>query len=592
MRSADSVVQVGGPRMRALLAALVLRANQPVPVKHLVNAAWEGDTPLTSAATVHSYVCRLRARLASAGPDGENRILTDATGYRLRVEPGESDVELFRERIDRSHTLLNDSCPADAGTELSAALALWRGPALTDVPGRFAQLEAVSLNEARLAAQQESMEIDLSFGRHTQVIPELQAMFLRYPQRERLAALLMRALYRGGQQAEALQVYRTARQALVEELAIEPGPELKAVHQKILNHDVELAFPAATPGAGRHSLPPDTGTFVGRALEVRRIVTAATARPHDGRALGIAAIDGMAGVGKTRLAVHVSHQLADRFPDGQLFVDLHGHTDGRAQKEPSAALAELLEAVGVPAGSIPVTLEQRIAVWRTQLANRKVLLVLDNAASAAQVTPLLTGGSGCFVLITSRNRLIGSQTTETLSLKRLAGPEAGAFFEAMLADRRAAAESGAVAELTEMCGGLPLALQFAAARLRHRPTWTIADLVAQLHRDRLLMADLDIGKNGLAAAFDTSFACLNTEQQRVFRAVSRYRRNTFTVTAVAAATGLSSLDAERMLESLVDVNMIEPLTFGQYQIHDLLRAYGQRAVRFHSGEPPAAVAVE
>ncbi|MFI6096923.1 BTAD domain-containing putative transcriptional regulator [Lentzea sp. NPDC051213] len=572
VRSSGSVVQVGGPRVRALLAALVLRGNQPVSVKHLVNAAWDDDSPLTSSATVHSYVCRLRARLASVGLDGEDRILTDATGYRFRLEPGESDVEVFRERIEHGRSALNVGSLTEAAEALSSALSIWRGPALSEIPGSFAELEAVSLNEERLAARQESLEIDLAFDRHTQVIPELRTLFLQHPKKERLAALLMRALYRSGQQAEALQVYRTARQALVDDLAVEPGPELKSLHQKILNHDVELALPAGSLGAGRRSLPPDTPGFVGRADELRRIVDAATSGGVAGSALGITTIDGMAGVGKTRLAVHAAHLLADQFPDGQLFVDLHGHSGGQEPMDPAAALAELLEAVGVPAASIPATLEQRVAVWRTQLVNRKVLLVLDNAVSAAQIEPLLPGGKGCSVLVTSRNRLVGSHTTQTVSLQPLEVREAVDFLSATLAPQRVAAEPDAVAELAEMCGGLPLALHFAAVRLCNRPVWSISDLTALLSRDRLAMADLDIGKNGLAAAFSTSYDRLSAEQRTVFLSVSAFESRPFDVSAAGARSG-DRFVAERVLESLADANVVEPLRFGHYRVHSLMRAY-------------------
>ncbi|WP_215543893.1 AfsR/SARP family transcriptional regulator [Amycolatopsis sp. CA-230715] len=565
---------MGGPRVKALLATLVLHANHPVPVKALVDAAWDRDWQQASAATVHSYICRLRTRLAAAGTDGVDRICTDSNGYRLKVEPGESDVEVFRREVEIGRANATIGLLEEAGNALGRALALWRGPALSELPGKIARIEAVQLDDARIVAEEERLEIELAFQRDADVIPDLRKLLLQHPLRERLAALLMRALYRRGQQAEALQVYRTTRQALVDELAVEPGPDLHRLHQKILSQDAELDSPAAQAAVAINSLPATGLEFVGRAADVSLIMAMACAKSQAKGTALIGSINGMAGVGKTAFAVHVSHALAEFYPDGQLFVDLHGHSATDAPKKPVEALAELLESAGVPARAIPDTLAQRAAKWRDQLSSRRMLIVLDDAADVEQVRPLMPGGSGSLILVTSRNQLIGLNATHTLFLRPLATAEAIALFVTMLADGRGAAEPEAVAEVVELCGKLPLAIYLAAARLRHRPSWTVAELGHLLRRERLWAAEGDAGENRLVRSFAASYLRLNPVRQRMFRLLSLVQGRAFDLAAAAALAGLTPAEAESVLESLVDANMLESVSLERYQMHELLVSYG------------------
>jgi tetratricopeptide (TPR) repeat protein len=494
----------------------------------------------------------------------------------MRLEQGELDAEVFRERVEAGRNAARAGQASQASDELSSALALWRGPALADISGQPAQAEAASLNEAYLTAQEESLEIALALDRHAQVIPDLRSLSLQHPRRERLAGLLMRALYRCGQQVEALQVYRKIRQALVEELAVEPSPELRHLHQQILNHEVEPTAPATQSIAGPSQIPADVPGLVGRERQVRTVVDFVDSYGLTAGSSVVSAVDGMAGVGKTAFAVHVCYVLADRYPDGQLFIDLRGHTPGQKQLEPAAALADLLQSLGVPGASIPGTLEQRAGMWRTQLAKRRIVVVLDNAVSTSQVEPLLPGSGRSLVLITSRYRLIGLRATQTLSLAPLSPTDAPMLLSRMLVDGRAEAEPGAARELVEMYGRLPAAICLAAERLRHRSSWSIADLNEHVRGDLLLVADVEAGNNALVPAFAESYRRLSGQQQQVFRLLRLHGNRPFSVRPVAAATGLSLSDAESVLESLVDANVLESFEFGRYRLQELLSAYLER----------------
>ncbi|WP_344647170.1 AfsR/SARP family transcriptional regulator, partial [Cryptosporangium japonicum] len=425
--SAGAVVSIGGPRVKTLLAALLVNANQTLRVDWLADAVWNEQPPPAAAATLHSIVCRLRARLADIGPDGENRIVTDADGYRLRVEPGELDADVFHQRVDAARVAVGDGRPDEAATLYREALALWRGSPLANVTAHFAQAYSVPLDETRIAVTAERLDLELSAGRDVQAIPELLVLLQRYPLRENLVRLLMLALYRSGQQVEALHVFRTARRALVDELGVEPSRRLQLLHQQILNNDVPAEAPERPAVSGCHNLPPDTGDFTGRDAELRRLTRpgAAPGTPH---APLVGAINGMPGVGKTALAVRAAHLLAERYPDGQVFLDLRTHDVQDRRRGPAAALEALLLLLGVPTGAIPASVEQRAAMWRTQLAHRRMVVVLDDAADAAQVAPLLPGTPTCAVLVTSRGRLPGLPANCTVALAPLPSSDAATLF--------------------------------------------------------------------------------------------------------------------------------------------------------------------
>ncbi|HVQ94125.1 MAG TPA: AfsR/SARP family transcriptional regulator, partial [Mycobacteriales bacterium] len=372
-------VVLGGPQPAKALAALLLADGRVVALAALVDALWDGEPPPTATHQVHKLIAGLRRKLPGL-------IVTDPPGYRIRLEQATVDLARFAELV-ATPTVPN----------LTAALDLWRGPALSGIDSRALRAAAAALDERRLAAVETLTDLRLAAGEAVAVAAELPAVIASHPLRETLRRQLMTALYQSGRQAEALSAYADTRALLAEELGLDPGPELARLQERMLRAD-----PALRPAGSKAlcTLPYDLPDFAGRAADLRRLVAA-------GPAVVISAIDGMAGIGKTALAVHAAYQLAERYPDGQLFCDLHAHTPGAPPVEPAVALDRLLRMVGVPAETIPDGLDERSARWRAELAGRRMLVVLDNAAAAAQVRPLLPGSPGCLVLLTSRRRLGG-----------------------------------------------------------------------------------------------------------------------------------------------------------------------------------------
>jgi DNA-binding SARP family transcriptional activator len=567
-------IAVGGPKVKTLLAALVVHANQTLRIDWLTDAIWDGQPPPTAAATLHSYVCRLRSRLAATGPDGADRIRTDSDGYRLRAGPGELDSEVYESLVDQGRTAAAAGCSDEACELLREALRQWRGPAFANVTAKFAEVYAVSLDESRVAVMAERLELELAAGRHQEVIPELRMVTQRYPLRQRLVRLLMLALYRAGQQAEALYAFRAARHALVEELGVEPGEALQSLHQQILNNDTVLDQLRTADIASWHNLPADADDFTGRTDEVHRLLDVLS--PDDPRrtALLVNAINGMPGVGKTTLAVHVAHLLADHYPDGQLFLDLRGHQPDQRPRDAADALGALLLMLGVSERSIPATLEQRAAMWRTQLMHRRVVVVLDDAADLAQVEPLLPGSRTCLVLVTSRGCLDGLRTRHTLTLEPMSDVDARAMLIRMLGDARSAAEPSSLTGLAELCHRLPLALRIAGARLGNRQSWRIGDLLEWLGEQGGPIG-LTAGTLSVADAFAESYRRLHAGQRQLITLLSAHPAPSFDVGAAAAGAAVEPAEAERLLESLVDANLLEARGFGRYAMHPLLRAYAR-----------------
>jgi len=406
------------------------------------------------------------------------------------------------------------------------------------------------------------------------VAAELPALIATQPFRERLRGQLMLALYRCGRQAEALSVYAETRTLLTDELGVEPGPGLVRLHRQVLTAD-----PALEPAAPR-TLPYDLADFSGRGADMDRLLTAADA-------VVISAIDGMAGIGKTALAVHAAHRLADRYPDGQLFFDLHAHTAGAQPVEPDVALEMLLRMLGIPAAAIPEGLEQRTARWRTELARRRVLVVLDNAASAAQVRPLLPGTPRCLALITSRRRLGVIEGATVVSLDVLPAGDALHLFGAVAGPARVAAEPAAAAEVIELCGYLPLAIRIAGTRLAQRPNWTVASLAHRLRAETGRLPELTLGDRGVGLAFAMSYAHLSPTQQQLFRLLGLHPGADFDRYSAAALADVPPRRAESLLEALVDAHLLRHSANGRYTFHDLLREYAHGLARTDGDEPLA-----
>lgn len=572
---------------RSLLASLLLEANRTVPVDRLVDTLWEGQAPRNPREQLHSCVSRLRRRLSRGGfPDSV--IVTDPDGYRSQVTVEMVDLLEFRATVAAARVAARAGRAAEARDEYRVALALWRGPALAGVDRAAVQLAAAGLEEERAQTYVECIEQELALGGGPALVGELTTLLHRYPYQEKLHGALILALYRSDRQAEALAAYQRVRQLLVAELGQEPGPALRELHQRILTGDDSLLARIARPeeadpvsGAARHCLPRTVDDFTGRERDLSWLLK--LAREGDPYASPVLAIDGMPGVGKTTLAVRAAHLLEPSFPDGQLFVDLQGHSDD-PPLDPSSALNVLLGQLGVPAGQIPPDLDQRVARWRTELATRRVLLVLDNAASGAQLGLLLPAGGGCLTLVTSRHRLLDLDGAHPRSVETLSPEESVAMLE-RIAGARVRAEPADAAEVAKRCGYLPLALRLAATRLAHRSQWQVRDLASRLADPEAPLVELSSGERTLVSVFSLSYRQLPSDAQRTLRMLGLHPADTFDLRSVAAVADLPLATARRVVDVLVDAHLVEEPQPARYRQHDLVRAFASSAARAVDPEP-------
>jgi DNA-binding SARP family transcriptional activator len=583
IRDGDRRTPVAARRDRVVLAVQLLNANQVVSSDQLVDALWGEQPPSTARAQVHSCVSRLRRLL----PDGV--LHTDPAGYLLRVGPDELDAFVFETTVARARADAADGRPAEASAGFRAGLALWRGEAFAGVDSPVVRDAAIRWEEQRTRVWEECLEVELGLGRDTELIAELAVLVHRHPTRERLRGQLMLALYRAGRQADALIAYRAAREELAETLGVEPGPELVELHRRILQQDSALGgtggAPAPSPVEPARCLPRDIADFIGRDELLARLVAAVPdATEVAGAPSVIHAIDGMPGVGKTALAVHLAHLVADRYPDAQLYVDLHGHSE-QAPAEPAAALDTLLRQLGVAGERIPEGLEPRIARWRSELAGRRVLLLLDNAATSEQVGALLPGGPGCLTLVTSRARLAGLDGVRPVSLEVLTAGEAVALQHRIVGERIVEAPEAA-AEVARQCGYLALAIRLAAARLAHRPAWSVQDLVGRLGAARPALHEIVAEGRSVSAAFALSYRQLGAAEARLLRLLGLHPGTDFDARAVAALADLDVPEAAAVLERLVDAHLLQEPAAGRYRMHDLLREYARGMAE--ADEPVAA----
>jgi DNA-binding SARP family transcriptional activator/tetratricopeptide (TPR) repeat protein len=569
VRSGGVLVPVPPGQQRVLLAALLLAGGRPVSVDQLAGMLWETGRPSSERLSVQNAVMRLRRSLGGAGP----AIATVPGGYLIRVGPGELDVTRFEAALAGGRAAARDGAWARAAEILSGGLRLWRGEPLSGVRSdALTAREVPRLLELRLQALEARIDADLHLGRHAELIVELGQLVAAEPLRERLHGLLMTALYRDGQGAAALAAYRSARQTMIAELGTEPGPQLWQLHQRILTGDLA---PDGEPGAGRpaagaalrYSLPPDTAAFTGREAELARIM-AETA--GEGGVVAIRAIDGMPGVGKSALAIHVAHLLKDKFPDRQLFVGLRGHTPGQQPASPSDALAGLLAAAGVSPRALPADLDARTALWRDRMAGQSALLILDNAASSAQVIPLLPGTPACLVLVTSRRHLADLPGgAVSIPLGVLTPGQAQDMFR-RLAPGAADGPAAAVAELAGLAGYLPLAISLLARVYRRHPAWTLADLISETRGSLLTLA---AEHDSVAAALAVSYRHLAPGQQGFFRDLGLFPGSTIDRYAAAALAGASLAQATDELDSLHAEGLLTETGYRRYGMHDLIRRY-------------------
>ncbi|AEV88901.1 AfsR family transcriptional regulator [Actinoplanes sp. SE50] len=542
-------VAVTAGRDRVVLAMLLLRPHRIVGAGELIGALWDGDPPATARGQLQSCISRLRRILP---PDV---IVTDRAGYGIRVGPGELDAEVFTHALEQART------NADR-VAFRAVLALRRGPVCAELDAPAIRQAAAVLDERYALAVEDWAELELAAGNERELAGELTAYVERFPLRERLRGQLMLALARSGRQADALAEFRRARDLLADELGIEPGEELQKRHREILQGDLgEVVHAEAV-----RCLPRTVGDFTGRREQIERLMSgigAATGGPV------VAVIDGMAGSGKTTLALHLASLLGDCYPDAHLFLDLQGHSE-RDPVEPAAALLVLLRQLGLAAGEIPLEAGRRVDVWRTETARRRVLVVLDNAASSAQLADLLPTAPGSLALVTSRRRLTGLDGVRVESLPVLTQDEAVSLL-AQIAGARVDAEPEAAAEVVRRCGLLPLAVRLAGARLAHRARWRVADLLHRLGEAAL--PELAAEDRSVAGALTLTYRQLPEPLQRVFRLLGVYPGTEFDALAVAALTDLARDTAEDVLDALVDVNLVEEPDPGIFRMHDLVREF-------------------
>ncbi|MFI6323518.1 BTAD domain-containing putative transcriptional regulator [Nonomuraea sp. NPDC050556] len=540
------------PRHRAVLAYLLLHARTVISAERIIGAVWGQDPPDTARSQIQASIAAIRQVLRRAGA-GEV-LETRSAGYVILPEPGRFDLDEFAE-------LAGEAGDRTAQVDrLRRALALWRGQPLSGIGGGYVEQARARLVERRLAAFERLAELELGAGRHAALVDELAALAADHPLRERLTGQLMLALHRSGRQVDALAAARAFRERLADEQGLDPSRTFADLERTILNDVPAPDF-----------LPYGVPDFSGRAEELDRLVTSDAT---------VSAIDGMAGVGKTTLAVHAAHRLAPRFPDGRLFVDLHAHTSGQVPLAPAAALEILLRQLGVPAERLPASPDELSALWRAELAGRRVLAVLDNAADADQVRPLLPGSPGSLVLITSRRRLVDLDGAHAMSVDVPPAADAVTLFTRIVG-ARAAEEPEAVLEVLRLCGFLPLAVRIAAARLLHRPRWNVAYLAERLREKSLLSRE-----HGVAAAFAMSYEQVGPHQQRMFRLLGLHRGPDIEPQAAAALAGLPPDRAEALMEDLLDVHMLLQHEPGRYTFHDLLREHA-RAMATRDEAPEA-----
>lgn len=599
---------IGAPKWRSLLATLLLNPGQAVSTDRLTFELWGDQPPDRAANLISVYVLRLRRLLE----DPEGRVLTTrAPGYQLLLEPGDLDAGRFEALVGQGRQALKADNFRRAAEVLNEALTLWRGPALADVPpSELVTAEAARLEESRLTALDLRIEADLGCGLNAQLVPELRRLVSDQPLREGLWSLLIRALDAAGRRAEALAAYGQAREVIAEELGVDPGPELQRLYQVMLTADA--LTPPAPPDTGLHAaaggepfagvasegaadragrratglprrvpaqLPTDVPDFTNREIHLARLLRLMQdARERENPAVPVAVVAGTPGLGKTAFAVHAAHALRQDFPDGQLYVNLLGGSERPASAD--EVLARFLRDLGVDGARVPVDAEERAAMYRTRLAGKQTLVLLDDARQASQVRPLLPGTGSCAVIVTSRRRLSDLAGSSLMDLDVLDDGKAAELFTRVIGTERADAEPEAVREVLAICAGLPLAIRIAGARLAARPGWSVRTLADRLSDQHHRMDEFSTGDLAVRTCFHVSFDSLDraygldeVDPAHAFRLLGVWQGPSISLQAAAALIGRPAPQVADALETLVDAHLLESTTPDRYQFHDLLRDY-------------------
>ncbi|MFJ4338470.1 AfsR/SARP family transcriptional regulator [Streptomyces sp. NPDC088915] len=634
-------------RQEVILAALLLDANRVVGTPHLVDLIWEDNPPETARTQVQICVSRLRKLLAAAA--GEATITTRPPGYVLHTEAGNVDAALFTGLVLRARRLREQGAPREAVRLLRSAVTLWQGECLSGLDSGPLANRARQLNEERLSATELRIQLELELGRYDRLVGELQMLTHEHPLREKLRGQLIQALYWSGRQAEALEAFRAGRRILAEELGLEPGRELRALESAILAgalpppagpgpdrpsaaaaarergrtraHDEpagsggagtpegeEPTVPAQRPAPAQesvpvqepapaaeavrqdtvpHQLPAAVADFVSDEARTAALERALTGGP-DRTTVGLAAITGKPGTGKSTLAVHVAHTLAETgFPDGQLYCDLRGTTGTPAT--PAEVLGRFLRALGIPGQLIPESLDERAEMYRTRLASRRVLVVLDDAAGEGQVLPLLPGSRGCAVLVTGRARLTALPGAHRVELDVLDEDMALELLARIVGRERVAGEAQAAEALVRTVGRLPLALRIVAARLAARPHWTLASMVQRLANERHRLDELTHGEMTMRASLSLTYEGLGPDDRRLLRLLSMAQAPTLPSWLAGALLDDRRPFPSDLMEPLVDVQMLDvdgvERTGGfRYRFHEIIRVYAREQLAAH--HPP------
>jgi DNA-binding SARP family transcriptional activator len=596
-------------KWRQLLAVLLLRRNETVSTDQLISQLW-GESPPSGAKNLISvYVLRLRRAIGEPG-----LLITRPPGYLLAIGADDVDAGRFERLVTDGRRALTGGQPDRASELLTEALGLWRGPALADVgPTPLVAAETDRLQESRLAAEELRAEADLACGRHAEVVPRMRRLLADNPIRERVWALLLHALYGAGRQAEALEAYAKAREVIADELGVDPGAGLQEIYQQILNEDKgepgaaqarHRGPPVSPPRAGAvppvlapAQLPPDIVDFTGRAEQVRRLCDLLTSADDEAGpgAVRVVLVVGTGGLGKTTLAVHAAHQVARDFPDGQLYAGLRGATQPLA---PADVLARFLRDLGMDGARVPASLEERTAAFRTWLAGRRMLILLDDSLDADQVKPLLPGSASCVVLVTARGQLPELAGSHVLDLDVLQKGEARVLFGKVAGLQRVQAEGKATERVLAACAGLPLAIRIAGARLAARGQWTVTDLAERLVDERQRLDELRAGNLAVRTCFEVSFAALpervgpgGVDPARLFRLLGLWTGPSISLPAAAALVGEPEDAAAEALDVLVDGHLLESPEPDQYRFHDLLRVYANARAREQESEQDRRAAV-
>jgi len=599
-------VTPGAAKLRQVLGLLVLCRNQAVHTDLLIDELWGEDPPRSALPTLQTYVYKLRGILGSTGqPAPQTRLRTRPSGYVLQVGTDEVDVAAFERHLEEGRAALARGDPARAVEVLTQASSLWRGPALADVTaGPVLASHAKRLDESRMSARELRIEADLQLGRHREVLIELRELTSAHALHEGFIEKLMIALHRSGRRVEALEVYRQTRDTLIEEFGLEPAGALSRLQQAILASETRLEMPRqqdARRGPAENviippaQLPPDTMDFVGRRDALAELENLLTPGEGPATAVRVIALTAMPGAGKTTVAIRAAHRARERFCAGQLFADLGGSTARPA--EPAEVLHRFLRAVGIPPWQVPRGLDEAATLFRSWTARRSVLVLLDDAHSAAQVRPLLPGDARCAVIVTSRSGLADLAGVSAIRLGMLSTDEAVALLASTAGHDRVAKEPAAAQEIVRLCGRLPLAVRVAGTRLAAIRGWRLSRLAALLRDPRRRLAELQFQSLDVRSHFEVGCARVGEPGRSAFRLLSLLKEERFPASRVAAMLGCGLAAAEELLSALADNHLLRVYPHeGEgracYGFHELAQAYACAQMEEFLGAPAAQDAAD